>query len=108
MERKFNRRQLLRGAATAAALIPVVSLTGRQAWADNRVSEDEAMAKALKYVHDIDASDIPRPDKAGVAGGEQYCDNCSLYAGEGEWAPCAIFQNRLVAAKGWCTAWVPA
>ncbi|TVS19424.1 MAG: High potential iron-sulfur protein [Gammaproteobacteria bacterium] len=108
MERKLSRRSLLRGAATAAALIPVVHLGVRPALADNRVSEDEPMSKALKYVHDIDAHpDIPRPDKAGVAGEDQYCHNCALYIGDDDWGPCTIFQNRLVAAEGWCTAWVP-
>lgn len=108
MERKLSRRQLLRGAVTAAALIPVVQLGTRPAFANNQVSEDEPMAKALKYVHDIDAHpDITRPDRSGVAGADQYCHNCGLYVGEDEWGPCSIFQNRLVAAEGWCTAWVP-
>ena len=41
---------------------------------------------------------------------KQFCDNCALYdktAAEGaEWAGCSLFQNRKVAAKGWCNAWV--
>lgn len=109
MERKLSRRQILRGAVTAAALIPVVHLGTRPAMAQQRVPEDDPMAKALKYVEDADAAEgLSRPDKAGVAGADQYCSNCALYDGEDEWGACSIFQNRLVAGAGWCTAWVPA
>lgn len=109
MERKLSRRQILRGAMSAAALIPVVHLTTRPAMAQQRVTEEDPMAKALKYVEDADAAEgLSRPDKAGMAGADQYCHNCALYVGEDEWGPCSIFQNRLVAGAGWCSAWVPA
>jgi hypothetical protein len=59
------------------------------------------MAKALKYVHDAAASDA-RVDATAD------CANCMQYTGEAgkDWGPCAIFQGKQVAAKGWCTAWV--
>lgn len=108
MERKLSRRAVLRGAFTAAALIPVVNLSSKQAWASaEKVSEDDPVARALRYVEDVDGSDIDRPERAGVPGEEQYCYNCSLYIGDDEWGPCTILQNRLVAGKGWCDAWAP-
>lgn len=108
MDRKLSRRTLLRGVVSAAALIPVINLSSRPAWAADKVPTDDPMAKSLNYVEDADAADIDRPEKAGTPGSEQYCHNCSLYQGSDDWGPCSIFQNRLVAGEGWCTAWAPA
>lgn len=101
----LSRRNFLRGAVAGAALIPLVSLDSRSARAAERVSPDDPTAKSLNYVED--ATEADRKDKAGVPGSEQTCANCSLYMGDGDWAPCTIFQGREVAAGGWCTAWVP-
>ena len=45
--------------------------------------------------------------KAGVAAADQNCGSCALYQGEGDVAPCTLFQGRNVMGSGWCTAWVP-
>ena len=99
----MNRRNFMR-AAGAAALIPLVQLPARAA---DKVPEDDPAAKALKYVEDATAA--TRADKMGVAGADQYCDNCRFYktGGPEGWGPCQLFQMRLVAAKGWCAGWVP-
>lgn len=72
-----------------------------------KLSTEDVAAKALKYVED--ATEAERTDKMGVAGSEQLCSNCRFYApSDEEWGGCALFQYRLVAGPGWCTAWVPA
>ena len=104
----LSRRKLLRGAVAGAALIPLVQLDTRSAYADhheNMVTADDPTAKALQYVED--ATTANRMDKAGVAAAEQNCASCALYMGEGETAPCTLFQGRYVKGTGWCTAWVP-
>ena len=92
-----TRRQFVTLATlgTCALCLPQTTL------AADRVSESDSNAQALNYVHDATQSD-KRSDMS------QTCENCQLYAKvEGEdWAPCALFQNKLVAGKGWCSAWV--
>jgi len=63
--------------------------------AQEKLSPDDATAKALQYVHE-----------SPVEG--KYCDNCMYIQGEdgAEWRPCAIFPGKVVAAKGYCSAWL--
>ena len=93
----MTRRQALRLAGGATAIIPLTVLTGRRALAADlpQVDPEDATAKALEYVH---ASTNP----------EQNCANCQLYTGEAgaEWGPCPIFPGKGVAAKGWCKSWI--
>jgi hypothetical protein len=52
----------------------------------------------MNYV--ADAAKSKRPDKT------QMCSKCMFYTAAGKKeGKCQIFQNRLVAAKGWCTSW---
>lgn len=108
---RLDRRQFLKfgvqagGSVLALTAIPA-HLVAQEA---ERVDPSEPLAQAMGYVHDaadVDTSKFPK--RAGEAGADQYCYNCALYAGEpdAEWAPCSIFQNRLVAGQGWCNAWV--
>ncbi len=104
--RKVARRTFLRstvaaGAAIPLAGIPIVTL------AQAKVAEDDPAAAALGYKHDandVDAAKFPQR-KDG-----QICENCRLYAASAEegWGNCGIFPGKLVAAKGWCSAWVSA
>ncbi len=107
--KKLGRRQFLKmsakvgGGALALTAIPIHLL------AQDKVAESEPLAQAMGYVEDATKVDTARfPKRAGDAGAQQFCDNCALYAGEvgSDSAPCSIFQNRLVAGKGWCNAWV--
>ena len=53
---------------------------------------------------------VVRADKMGVAAADQVCQNCRFYVttdASAAWAPCQLFQNRLVAGPGWCAGWVP-
>lgn len=100
----FNRRRFVRSATIAIAAF-ATGLAGRRAYAENlpQLSEDDAMAKALNYVHDANTvDDSVRPV-------DRFCYNCSLYAGEAddEWAGCSIFPGKAVAGGGWCSAWTP-
>lgn len=103
--RDFLKFSLKAGSsAVALGAIPITLLAQ-----DDKVTEDEALAQAMGYVLDATKTDTEKfPKRAGDAGANQFCHNCALYAGEesDEFAPCSIFQNRLVAGKGWCNAWV--
>ncbi len=101
---KIGRRTFMQvsAAATAGALLH----TSRDAVAQDAEKLDPAdpTAQAFKYVHDaaeVDPADFLQPQA------EQNCANCMLIQGnEGdEWRPCPIFQMKLVASAGWCTAW---
>ncbi len=98
--RKLNRRQFVVGAA-----VTIASSGAWSARADSheppRVSEDDPSAAALKYVHDASKADPAQ------RAGDRFCNNCQLYSGkpDDEWGPCAIFQGKVVASKGWCNAW---
>lgn len=108
-QQKIDRRGFLKmgvkagGSALALSAIPVHLM------AQDKVTEDEALAQAMGYVLDAANTDTAKfPKRAGEAGAKQFCYNCALFAGEAdaEFAPCSIFQNRMVAGKGWCNAWV--
>lgn len=95
--RKFVKSTAVATALTASGLaaIPVRSEPLP------RVEEEGAMARALNYVHDAQSVDAAkRPSN-------QYCTNCVLFAGDAdeEWAGCGIFPGKLVARRGWCSAW---
>lgn len=100
------RRRFLKLAMAGVAVTPLYGrLSLRRARAQERVEEDEEMAKELGYVHDaseVDPSQSPTYEEG------QLCSNCQLFHGqEGEeWGACDIFGGRLVNAQGWCSSWV--
>jgi len=107
--KQIRRRDFLKfglkagGGAIALGSIPMTLL------AEDKVTEDEPLAQAMGYVVDASTTDTTKfPKRAGDAGATQFCNNCALFAGEADadYAPCSIFQNRLVAGGGWCNAWV--
>jgi hypothetical protein len=106
---KIGRRGFLKLGVKAGGGVLALSAIPIQLLAQDHVSEDEALAQAMGYVADASKVDTAKfPKRAGDAGAEQFCHNCALYAGaaDAEFAPCSIFQNRLVAGNGWCNAWV--
>jgi hypothetical protein len=71
--------------------------------------ESDPTGKALGYV--ADATKATRPDKAGVMGKDQFCNNCQLYtkgdAIDGQEAgKCLMLPAGAVHGKGWCKSWV--
>jgi hypothetical protein len=70
-----------------------------------KLTEDDPMAQAMKYVNDASTVDpASRPNPAE----NQVCSNCALIQGdEGDWRPCQIFPGKLVNANGWCSVWAP-
>ncbi len=96
-----GRRHFIELAAVGlvAAPLTTVLFSGR-AEAAETVSESDPKAVALKYKADATKS-ADRKDPAAV------CDNCNLYTGKpgDAMGACALFEGRLVAARGWCTSW---
>ena len=97
--------RILPGAVAAAG---VIVAPGREAHAGDlpKVSEDDQMAKAMKYTHDASTVD---PATRNNPAPEQNCANCALIQGnDGDvWRPCSIFPGKVVAAAGWCSVWAP-
>jgi hypothetical protein len=101
---KYKRRIILRsisGAAVAALAGVPLSLSG----ATQKVDPKDPQAVSLGYTEDtskVDKNKFPKHDVS------QRCNNCQFYAAaqeSGGYAPCTIFGNKAVSAKGWCSAW---
>jgi hypothetical protein len=108
-DQAIDRRGFLKMGVQAGGGLLAFSAIPLQLLADDKVTEDEALAQAMGYKLDASTVDTAKfPKRAGDAGAAQFCYNCALFAGEAdaEFAPCSIFQNRLVAGSGWCNAWV--
>ena len=97
-----SRRSILK---VFSAIIPV-SLFGHKVVAQDRLTEEDQMAKMFLYVHDAADVDISNPMAARFKPG-QNCANCMLFqtSEDPEWGPCSIFQYKLVKAKGLCIVW---
>ncbi|SEP58204.1 Tat (twin-arginine translocation) pathway signal sequence [Ectothiorhodospira magna] len=98
----LSRRSFLKFGAAGLAAIPVVSMGISTAAAAERLDESAPEAQALNYKHDTTQVDHPAHSP------DQKCINCLLYTDPSatEWGACAVFPNKLVAANGWCTAYV--
>ena len=103
---KIARRKFIQLSAVAAAACFV--RPGEEARADDmpHLSEDDPVAKSMKYTHD--ASTVDPAARVNPAE-DQRCSNCALVQGnDGEpWRPCQIFPGKLVNADGWCSVWAP-
>lgn len=97
-----GRRRFIKLTAIGLAAAPFANalLSGTASAAD-LISETDPQASALNYKADATKAE-KRTDATAI------CANCGLYTGKAGEAsgPCAIFQGKLVAANGWCTAWV--
>ena len=96
----ITRRAFIgRAAAVCAAFGPATP-----SFAQSTLAESDAQATALGYKADASKLDKIKQPKY-VAG--QICANCALYQGAAGSAVggCAVFGSKLVAAKGWCSAW---
>ncbi len=94
----MDRRGFLRAGLASAAALPVVASTfaARRARAEDDVSAIAANKMMIDSLQYVEAS-----TKEG-----QTCGNCQLYtAGEGGTGKCMLFQQGVVAEKGWCMSW---
>lgn len=100
-----HRRSFLKLALSSAAVLPLHNLIARASHAQEqempKLEEDDPVAKGLNYHHDASAvKDAKRQEDA-------FCHNCRfIQSEEGEWRPCSVFPGKLVAAEGWCSAWI--
>ena len=97
-----SRRQFIQIVPLAGAAALVASRTAGAADLP-LVSEKDAQAMALGYVHDATKADKAKY-KNYVAG--EHCAVCALYQGKAGAAngPCPLFAGKHVAAAGWCSA----
>jgi len=99
------RRRFLKMAVAGAAAAPLCALAARRLRAQEQVDPSSELAQQLGYVEDaseVDVEEWPSYEEG------QVCANCDLFEGaEGdEYGPCQIFDGNLVAAPGWCSAWI--
>lgn len=96
----------LAGAGTAAlwALGADSRHSVARAAAAQRVSPDEALAKALGYT--VNARTVDRAKFPTYMPG-QGCDTCRFFQGKAgqAWGPCQIFMGKEVNINGWCASY---
>lgn len=96
----INRRTFIIHSLVGSAALATANLSVAQA---AKVSESDPQAAALGYKDDatkVDKAKFPR-----YAAG-QSCASCQLYQGAATGTgKCAIFQGKLVASGGWCSAY---
>lgn len=96
----FMRRRFIKLTATSLVAVPFVNaMLARNAEAADMVKESDPGAVKLKYK--ADATKAPERKDA-----EEFCDNCFLYTKKDSVSgTCSVLEDKLVAAKGWCTSW---
>ena len=100
----MTRRRFVTAAAVA---VPVAAIfASREAAAQAKLPKldvNDPVAKALMYTEDAKTVD---KTKAPNYKPGQDCANCIQFQGtSGDYRPCNAFPGKLVAAKGWCSAW---
>ncbi|RPJ35603.1 MAG: hypothetical protein EHM17_02125 [Verrucomicrobiaceae bacterium] len=99
-----SRRHFLSKLAFAAPIALGTRLAAQDTPPPVKLEETDPVAMALGYKMDtnkVDQTKYPQHKP------EQRCDGCALVAPgspAGEFIPCTAFQNKLVAAGGWCMA----
>ena len=96
-----SRRRFIKLTAIGLAAAPFANalLSGTASAAD-LISESDPQAAALGYKADATKAE-KRTDASAL------CSNCNFYSAKPTDAsgPCVLFQGKLVAGAGWCTAW---
>lgn len=104
------RRRLVLGSFAGAGTAALWTLSGiarhseSRAAAAQRVSPDEALAKALGYTEK--ASTVDKSKFPTYMPG-QACDTCRFFQGKGgqAYGPCQIFMGKEVNINGWCASY---
>ncbi len=106
-----SRRRFLGKVLLGAAALPMGKvLLDNQAFAAPapaagnapKLDPNDPQAKALNYTHD--AKTVKNPARTAD---NQICATCMHFTADSKaaWGPCNIFGGKLVAGKGWCSAW---
>jgi len=99
-----SRRQFLRNSAGGAVLIPLSGLltygfSTSAAAQMPKLDPADPLAAGLKYTEDGASAARATP--------ADDCAGCMQYEDKGDgWGLCKIFPGKLVAGKGWCSAYV--
>ncbi|TAG48845.1 MAG: hypothetical protein EAZ30_05790 [Betaproteobacteria bacterium] len=104
MTHSSRRSFIIRSVTGTAALCAFSASRLAVAQAPALVLETDPQAVALGYTADGSKTDTKKyPNYAA----NQSCSGCALFQGKAAdaSAPCAIFGNKSVAGKGWCSAW---
>jgi len=105
MNKPLDRRNFLKTAGVSIAAAASGSLLASRAYAQEKLTESDPTAQALKY-HE-NAATLSADSTPGYQTG-RLCGNCALYQTAAEadgHAPCSAFSGKLVAHGGWCMAW---
>ena len=99
----LTRRRFLRNLAVAGSAGSVVMINPALGQDLPKLALDDPLAVGLQYVEDASKSTSPAFKEGS------NCANClQIQGNEGDaFRPCAIVPGKLVAAAGWCSAWVP-
>lgn len=98
-----TRRKFL---STTVPVATLALLGARTATAQPaRLDEKDPQAVAIGYLHDATKVDAKKHTQWAAG---RICANCQLYQAKASdaWGPCGVVGGKLVAAKGWCIAWV--
>jgi hypothetical protein len=106
----MERRSFLTAMLTGFAALPVLVMSKVSYAARKLVSEDDPVAKALKYVHDASKSKLRTNAKMGVAAKDQHCSNCAFFTAQPDFegkkvGNCTMIAAGYVEANGWCNSW---
>ena len=99
MQKSISRRQAC-GQVVAGSVSLALALTPfKAALAQNKVDPNGPLAQGLGYTEDASG--------AARAASDHSCATCLQFTGGSEaWGGCNIFAGDLVAANGWCSAFV--
>ena len=97
MTRNFTRRELVKGALVAGALVPMAG-----------VFVTSAAEGGLPPLDPSDPAAHGRDYTTKSLKSDATCANCSLYEGSPSdaTAACRLFPGKSVAGAGWCSGWV--
>jgi hypothetical protein len=99
-----RRTFIIRSASGVGALSALAIAKTTHAQTPETLSETDPTALALGYKADATKVDKQKHPNYTSA---QTCSGCALFQGKANdaSASCAAFGNKLVAGKGWCSAW---
>jgi len=101
----IHRRDFLKIGSLAVASVAIGIRAESSVAAAAQLDENDATAQSLGYKNDATKADKAKFPKYAAG---QTCANCQVFQGKpGEaWGPCPIFPNKVVNAKGWCSAYI--